>query len=660
MATINRLSSRAQINEPPLTVNIDHSDIICQWPTEALLSANLDALVLQDPALVKLIEQCDNLTGYTLTICDDGSITYCQQDETGETHWLGNNSLPIIFSQNNVETANINHVNVALEYLNDGYEAITILKTTNPYQALFLIENNIQKIRMAFQLHDFSAYIATGRLVIIHDQVLNSALDQFYQTHPGYNLIQKTLSFHTRDPKENHQFSDRITAAIQIAHDNVVQKINNLTIAIDQYYQTISPKILKQSIAPNSDHNRCAINITSTYSAQDKYASRDILTSLRAVQFKTKWTTYDQPHQISIIEQLNLIDTLHPNLYLLIDVFPSHTNVRIPQQAITVSFIHWFDDDVLTKYKETIEAFTENNFIFSSNIATVALIQKHAPLKNHIHYLPLVANCNIYHTGYEKTNDYHKNNCDVLFLGDRASDQPKKYNISLPSHQNFWQHLINVIANYPEHYFAQDAFSVVIKAQEYGIPIKKEEVRKLLASLVAKYLGKTVLWDVYLYQLKLINLRVNIWGHVPFSPLKSTDNLPASWDESIVKQCVKGTVSDGEDFNALLNQCRIFIDINDEGKPTQTVLNACASGTFVMIKSHPDDNKPGGWGDYFDIGKELITFTTPEDMLTKVNHYLKNGQERLQVATAAQQRCITDHNCHDRGAEMLKRIYENL
>jgi|GEM_PF-4919308 len=660
MTTTNRLATKAQTTDAVQMINIDQCDIIDQWPAAALLATNLAALTTKDRALATKVEQSDILTGYALVVCADGAMTYCQQDETGARHWLGEHTLPIVFSENNVEKAAIEHINIALQYINDGYEALAILKNASPYQALFVIESEIPKIRMAFELHDFSAYINSGRLVIIHDAVLTRSLDQFYNANQGYNLIKKTLSFHTRDPKGNHHFSERITEAMQITHNNVVLQINDITMSINKYYASISPAQLKQSLNPNSGDKRCAINITNTYNMQDKYSSRDILSSLQSANFETKWSTYDQPDQISLLQQLKKIDTHHPNLFLLIDVFPLHTNIKLPNESITATFIHSLNDDTVASFTEAIKALANNNFIFSSDMATVKLIQKHAPFKNHIHYLPLVTNCDIYHTGYDNTNDYHKNSCDILFLGDRASDQPKNYNITLPTHQTFWQHLINVIAEAPENYYAQDAYSIVVKAQAHGIPIKKDEIRKQMASLLVRHLGKSVLWDLYLYQLKLTNLRVDVWGHTPFLPIDATNALPAYWDESIAKQCVKGTVSDGEDFNALLNQCRIFIDINDDGKPNQAVLNACAAGTFVMIKSHPNDNQPGGWGDYLDIGTELITFTSPEDMLAKVSHYLNNGQERLKIGSAAQRKCISLHNSDKRGETMLRQIHENL
>lgn len=52
--------------------------------------------------------------------------------------------------------------------------------------------------------------------------------------------------------------------------------------------------------------------------------------------------------------------------------------------------------------------------------------------------------------------------------------------------------------------------------------------------------------------------------------------------------------------------------------------------------------------EFFDIGKEIVCYTSKEDLVDKIKYYLMHGNERERIRKAAYERCLRDHTWHKR------------
>jgi spore maturation protein CgeB len=59
---------------------------------------------------------------------------------------------------------------------------------------------------------------------------------------------------------------------------------------------------------------------------------------------------------------------------------------------------------------------------------------------------------------------------------------------------------------------------------------------------------------------------------------------------------------------------------------------------------------------YYEPGKEIVTFKTAEEMREKIDYYLHHDAEREQIAKAAYDRTLRDHTWHNRLEPILKRV----
>ena len=76
-------------------------------------------------------------------------------------------------------------------------------------------------------------------------------------------------------------------------------------------------------------------------------------------------------------------------------------------------------------------------------------------------------------------------------------------------------------------------------------------------------------------------------------------------------------------------------------------------GAFLLTESH--DNMV----DYFDPGRDIATFATPDEMLKQIVHYLDNETERRAIAAAGQTRCLSEHGM-DRSVLALLNLITNF
>lgn len=66
------------------------------------------------------------------------------------------------------------------------------------------------------------------------------------------------------------------------------------------------------------------------------------------------------------------------------------------------------------------------------------------------------------------------------------------------------------------------------------------------------------------------------------------------------------------------------------------------SGGFYMVEYMEELEE------FFEIGKEIVCYTDPQDLTEKIKYYLRNDSERETIRRAGHERCLRDHTWHAR------------
>jgi spore maturation protein CgeB len=83
------------------------------------------------------------------------------------------------------------------------------------------------------------------------------------------------------------------------------------------------------------------------------------------------------------------------------------------------------------------------------------------------------------------------------------------------------------------------------------------------------------------------------------------------------------------------------------------VFEIAACGAFQMV------DQRAALPPLMEAGKELVTFSSLKDLREKIDYYLKNEEEREEIARAGRVRALADHTFERRVEEMLRMIIEN-
>jgi spore maturation protein CgeB len=134
---------------------------------------------------------------------------------------------------------------------------------------------------------------------------------------------------------------------------------------------------------------------------------------------------------------------------------------------------------------------------------------------------------------------------------------------------------------------------------------------------------------------------IDVWGY-------GADRLPAS---SPVLKRHHGDAW-GLDMYRVLASGRIainrHIDAAEGFANNMRLFEAAAMGALVLTEEAPN------LSDLFEPGREVVTYSDPEDALEKIEHYLGAEDERLAIAAAGQRRALEQHSYRTRIDELIE------
>lgn len=123
---------------------------------------------------------------------------------------------------------------------------------------------------------------------------------------------------------------------------------------------------------------------------------------------------------------------------------------------------------------------------------------------------------------------------------------------------------------------------------------------------------------------------------------------------------ILGPVLSDEEMIKLYSRSRINLgfsscgDTHKEGKRILQVrlrdFEVPMSGGFYMVEYMEE------LGEFFDIGKEIVCYSGPEDLAEKIKYYLAHDDEREAIRKAGYERCRRDHTWQKRFAAAFREM----
>ena len=109
----------------------------------------------------------------------------------------------------------------------------------------------------------------------------------------------------------------------------------------------------------------------------------------------------------------------------------------------------------------------------------------------------------------------------------------------------------------------------------------------------------------------------------------------------------------GKDMVDAINSYKIHLNCNISNDINYRTFETTGCGTFLLTNYTPGLEK------LFDIGKEIVTYSSIQELSEKARYYLDNHEERIKIQNAGYTRAKNEHTYFHRAKKLLEIINEN-
>jgi len=112
---------------------------------------------------------------------------------------------------------------------------------------------------------------------------------------------------------------------------------------------------------------------------------------------------------------------------------------------------------------------------------------------------------------------------------------------------------------------------------------------------------------------------------------------------------------DGEKFRSVIQHSRLGLDIQEEHSPmAHRMFEYAGCGVPVITRRRPEVFR------FFEEGVEILTYSTHEELLEKVDHCLHDPDELEQMGLRAWVKCMDRHNISHRVDHLLAELEKSV
>lgn len=311
-----------------------------------------------------------------------------------------------------------------------------------------------------------------------------------------------------------------------------------------------------------------------------------------------------------------ITDTRKPDCIFTINFIPIISRLC---DILQIKYFSWtVDNPCLTLYSKTITNRCNHIYLFDRDQTNKFSLYN----PGHIHHLPL--GCDISTLDLPITEEHHQNfDCDVSFIGSLYTEHCKydEFSHCMPDYiQGYVDGILSAQQNVYGYNFIEDSISDNIAQQ-----IMKYSKYEIASDWISDIKG-IVASDFLGYKCTALE-RINILKHVSNS--FATDIYTTSNTDMIPNINNRG-IADSKWMTPRIFKCsKINLNITmrsiTSGIP-QRIFDIMGSGGFVISNYQPE------LAEFFVPGEDIVLYDSIPDLLNKIEYYLSNEQERLQIA----------------------------
>ncbi|MCO6435558.1 MAG: hypothetical protein J5J06_00545 [Phycisphaerae bacterium] len=295
-------------------------------PTQVeVLQRNLAALSERQADVAERIAVAEPPSGVEAAMGRDGCPTF-RLSGSGNRPWLGFSSMPSVSAEALVSGVAVGSDNLLLPTVLAGWEIALLLNRMPLFTVLFVIETQAWAANLVLRLHDFSAFLHDGRLLLFPFEDPFPPLVEFLDRNPGYEPPGRLIAVPQLSTVLLGEMERRLiqsVATVQAKRQDAIQDIRNRWHVRDEASQP-EPRIAVVSTSP---------------AAPTIAWARAVGEGLRREGIVHNVCVPDRPEHVHVAARLGAAQRCGANLVLSVDALPGRLGPPMPESVSSISWL---------------------------------------------------------------------------------------------------------------------------------------------------------------------------------------------------------------------------------------------------------------------------------------------------------------------------------
>ncbi len=559
-----------------------------------LLEKNLNTLAQLNSSLANKLRKISFPDDLKFIPATDGYNT-AFSSVLSRSGWLAGTSAPSIRESVIIENFSPGNANILLAGTGQGFGIKLLLEKLEPYQAIFVWEQNLLSLTLTLSLYDFSNAIKTSRLVFLTESDLKQCLQNYFIAHPEFAFPVKVIHWPWLSEKKIQEISLTIEQAftdITRKHSEKMSELENLlaqkAAQIDS--QSTLNKIFIISFAHTPEHFRFA---------------KSLATAARTRNVQVETYLFDTPKHGTHLALLEELVSFAPDNIVLIATAKNNVPFKLPDTIRTTSILSLPNKTISQEQLERLQICKNEKIIVGSE-SDAKFLQNHISADK-IYYIKIAVD-DISFVPIEQTPEF-----DIAIFANKPDDNPEKYGVRQNSHKKLWHALADAISKQAIEFSVDKTEQFVKNAcKATGVEFNDEELFDSFASIVKQALAPSSVVSTITGKIIHSDLKTRIFGvnqnaqitHIPDEPSK---------------------------LNKILNSAKIILVIDIETNWKELVFDAVCAGKIVVVKPLSNDNLSS----FTEIANAIRYLNSQQNIITQIKNIIANYEQSKSSVNSA-------------------------
>jgi hypothetical protein len=585
---------------------------------------NISALARQQPAECAQIEAVELTDGITHTEGRDATPTFRLLDGAGRPYWLGHSSMPATSGPAVLTEFNFGSGNVVLPSMGHGYEARHLLDRMGPHQAVFTWDDDPLAPALALRLHDFSAAILMGRLVVALGPAADEALSRALEAYPAHLPPTKIFGAPHLDSEilKTVQVSAAAIAARQ--HQSLARNTARL-----------AAEISAQPACQPSTSRRVMI-LSSVVDPEVAQIAQALAGAAEEADLQCATHLADEPARAHILSAAQQIRDSKPQSVILLNQARREWGHMLDGVRTCST---WCVSPSANRSELAHHRMPEDR-IYATTPSLANGLAAADPNHADVRILGPAVDRRLFFPSALDEEDHVKYGSDVAVVMSAVDFTPEAIGLKWDSHQHLLSEIVRILRENPQRLHKDAADRVIeLASRRTQVALDSGEVREQLAQFISAGLAPTLTALKLIRKLAADEVRVKLWG--------------CNWDlHSATAALPSGPPPSHEERNKIYNAARVIVHVRNDRWHRQHLLDALAAGATVVghDEQYSDETNDSSWQ---DLWTAVPRFGTISEAAATIRRWLNEPAAGASAVEPARRIALHNHSIEKRLQTLL-------